>query len=141
MGPEGDTTAPPFPTEFYEEENNLPSAGVVSTENSPNMAGDDETYKIQEFNGKASDDYNTWRLSAVIALKGKGFWQLLKDKKVCSEDVKDKAAALLVNSLGDSPLRVCSSSLDELLKILELLDARYASGRTVTRISVLTSLY
>ncbi len=42
------------------------------------MAGDDDnTTKIQKFNGRASDDYNLWRSRAEISLKGKGYWQMM----------------------------------------------------------------
>jgi len=97
-------------------------------------------YKISKFGGRSTDDYNTWRMRAVIALKGKGWWSQINIEK-CPDDIKEKATALLVNALGDTALRVCSSELDEPLKMLDLLDARYASDRTSSRISLLTTLY
>lgn len=97
-------------------------------------ASEDST-KIQKFNGRHHDDYSLWRLRAEIALKGKGFWCKLQDEK-CETDVKDKASALIVGALGDAALRVCSSEIGSPLKMLELLDSRFASSRTTTRISI-----
>lgn len=65
---------------------------------------------IVKFNGKASDDFNTWRLRAVIPLKGKGYWSSLKEQD-CTLETLDKPVALVVNALGDSALRVCSQSI------------------------------
>lgn len=107
--------------------------------NSKSSANDD-VYRISKFTGKPSEDYTTWRLRAVIALKGKGFWSALQ-KKECAEDIKEKSTALIVNALGDTPLRVCSDKLDDPMGLLTLLDARYASCRTTSRVSLLTSLY
>ena len=104
------------------------------------MAGDEDTYKIQRFHGRQSDDYTTWRLRAEIALKGKGYWEQIQSRD-CKPDVKNKAAALLANALGDHPFRVCSSALDNPMEMLNLLDARYASTRAASRVSILTTLY
>jgi len=99
-----------------------------------------EDNKIQRFSGRAQDDYNLWRVRAEICLKGKGYWKQLQNED-CAEEIKEKSAAILVNALGDSAFRVCSSQVSEPLKMLELLDLRYASTRAATRISILTSVY
>jgi len=104
------------------------------------MTSSEDTYKISKFGGRTTDDYNTWRLRAVIALKGKGYWTPLQADK-CEDKIKEQATALLVNALGDIALRVCSDELENPIKMLELLDARYASSRTSSRISLLTTLY
>lgn len=93
--------------------------------------GDKEYSKIPKFSGRSQDDYNLWRLRAEIALKGKGYWkELLKND--CSDDFKKKASA--------SALRVWSSHVNDPMKMLKTLDARYASTRAATRISVLTTI-
>lgn len=141
MGPDkGESSSTPPKSTFPSESDHTAISSQGTYGGKETMAGDEDSYKIQKFTGKASDDYNTWRLRAIIALKGKGYWKQLEKEK-CTEEVKEKAAALLVNALGDSPLRVCSSSLDDPITMIELLDARYASDRAVSRISVLTSLY
>eukprot|EP00171_Calliarthron_tuberculosum_P019463 IDg19463t1 len=103
------------------------------------MAGDDDN-KIQRFHGKSTDDYNLWRIRAEVALKGKGYWTEVY-KNDCSADVKQKAAAMLTQALGDVPFRVCSAKAGNPILMLELLDKRYASTRAANRISVLTSMY
>ncbi len=103
------------------------------------MSNADE-HKIQKFHGRVTDDYNLWRHRAEIALKGKGYWSKLQQSEVPSE-VKEKASAMIVQALGDSALRVCISKIDEPLEMLELLDKRYASTRSATRISLLTAVY
>lgn len=80
------------------------------------------------------------RLRVQISLQGKGYWSQLKMES-CSTEVKEEATALLVNALGYSAFRVCISSVDNPLGILDLLDARYASKRAASRINVLTTLY
>ena len=99
-----------------------------------------EDHKIQKFDGRRKDDYNLWRIRAEIALKGKGYWSLLQVKD-CDSITKEKASAMIVNALGNSALRVCSNHVSEPMDMLATLDARYASTRATTRISVLTALY
>lgn len=99
-----------------------------------------EEHKITKFNGKATDDYNLWRIRAEIALKGQGIWSTLSAES-CTQEVKDKASSILVSALGDNAFRVCSAKVSEPLEMLSLLDKRYASQRASSRISVLTSLY
>lgn len=106
---------------------------------SKTMAGDDD-HKIQKFHGKSTDDYNLWRIRAEVALKGKGYWANVH-RNECPADVKEKAAAMLTQALGDAPFRVCSSKAGNPILMLELLDMRYASTRAASRISVLTSVY
>ncbi len=55
------------------------------------MAGDDDnTSKIQKFNGRASDDYNSWRSRAEIALKGKGYWNKMSGTDKGAEEARVK---------------------------------------------------
>eukprot|EP00171_Calliarthron_tuberculosum_P004578 IDg4578t1 len=103
------------------------------------MAGDEES-KIQKFHGRPSDDYNLWRLRAECALKGKGYWKQLQEED-CKSEIKEKAVAMIIHSLGDIPFRVCSSQISNPMSMMELLDQRYASTRSTSRISTLTTLY
>jgi len=48
---------------------------------------------------------------------------------------------MIIAALGDAPLRVIAEVDDDPAKMLNLLDARYASSRTVSRIAVQTQLY
>ena len=100
----------------------------------------DDTTKIQKFQGRQGDDNNLWRLRCEIALKGKGYWAKLSEKD-CDQDTKDKSSAMMVGALGDAALRVCSAKIGEPMQMLSLLDNRFASKRTATRISVLTAMF
>ena len=101
---------------------------------------DDRDRKLSRFNGRASDDYNLWRIRAETALRGRKLWSKL-NKEDCSEEIKDEASSILVSALGDSAFRVCSSKVNEPLEMLSLLDKRYASSRASSRISVLTCAF
>lgn len=107
------------------------------------MGGDDDAFKIPRFNGRGNDDYNLWRIRVVAALKGKGLYTKLESQSdtVCTQEVKDKASAIIVCTLGDSALRVCQNEISDPLSMLSLLDKRYAPRRAASRISVLTSVY
>ena len=100
----------------------------------------DDENKIQRFKGGRNDDYNLWRIRAVAALKWKWYYSCLQAAG-CPDTTKEKAAAILICALGDTPLRVCGEYTSDPIKILELLDACYASSRATTRILVMTSLY
>ena len=67
-----------------------------------------EDHKLQKVDGQRKDDYNRWRIRAEIALKGKGYWSLLQAKD-CDSGTREKASAMIVNSLGHSALRVGSN--------------------------------
>lgn len=75
-----------------------------------------------------------------MSLKEKSYWPNLKNKE-CDQQTKYKAEAIIAQSLGDTPLRVCSGQPYDPKEVIEMLDKRYASSRSTTRISVLTSLY
>ena len=55
--------------------------------------------------------------------------------------MKDEAASILIEALGDTALRVCRTKVYDHIAMLELLDKRYASNRAASRISLLTSLF
>lgn len=54
---------------------------------------------------------------------------------------KQKASGIIRSALGDAPLRVVIEAEDGPAKMSKLLDARYASNPTVSRISVQTQLF
>lgn len=66
-----------------------------------------------------------------------GLWSKLENVE-CDPGVKDKASPMLVSALGDTALQVWSSEIGEPIKMLEMLDNRFASNRTATQISFLT---
>ena len=53
----------------------------------------------------------------------------------------EKASGMIISALGNAPLRVVIEADDDLHRMLQLLDGRYASNRTVSRIAVQTQLF
>lgn len=53
----------------------------------------------------------------------------------------EKASGIIITALGDGPLRVVLEADDDSTRMLQLLDDRYASSRTVSRIAVQTQLF
>lgn len=104
-----------------------------------NMSNEDSN-KIQKFNTRNIDDYNLCHLRCEIAVKGNGFSSELKSKH-CDQDLKDKSSAMMVDALEDTGLRVCSAKIGELLRMLDLLDKRFASIHRATWISILLAMY
>ena len=54
---------------------------------------------------------------------------------------REKTSGIIISALGDAPLRVVMDAEDDPARMLQLLDSRYASNRTVSRISVQTQLF
>ena len=99
-----------------------------------------EDHKIQMFVSQRKDDYNLWLIRAEIARKGKCYWYLFQ-AKVCDSGQKKKGSVMFVHALGNSAPRVCSTHVSEPMDMIATLNARYASTRATTPISVLTALH
>lgn len=122
--------------------------------------------KLVRFHGKRGEDYGLWRMRLRAACRVKGVWNVVestsettlastsqeKDSQQPSSSVTasekekhleklEKASAIIISALGDAPLRVVMEADDDPSKMLRLLDARYASSRTVSRIDVATQLF
>ncbi len=98
------------------------------------------TSKFKKFRGQSNEDYRLWRLRVETALRGKDYWENVSAKG-CDKKILNRATAVIVAALGDSPFRVCASAVGDPMEMLNLLDKRYASKRTTSRISLLTSIY
>ena len=114
--------------------------------------------KIPRFHGRRGDDYGLWRLRLRAACRVKGVWDLVDPfvPTTRSSDTAgqsstpdgtklklkmEKASGMIIAALGDAPLRVVAEVDDDPAMMVKLLDARYASNRTVSRIAVQTQLY
>lgn len=110
--------------------------------------------KVPRFHGRRSDDYTLWRMRLRAACRVKGVWDAVENSTDCSSDTssqtthgtqlklkQEKASGIIISALGDAPLRVIIDADDNPSQMLKLLDARYASNRTVTRIAVQTQLF
>ena len=115
--------------------------------------------RIPRFHGRRGEDYGLWRLRLRAACRVKGVWHIVSEDtehstatssastalsdadkhKLTSK--KEKASGIIISALGDSPLRVVAEADGEPARMLALLDARYASSRTVSRIAVQTQLF
>ena len=112
--------------------------------------------KIPRFHGRRGEDYGLWRLRLRAACRVKGVWNVVDfsalstttdsttDIAVASsrhQAKREKASGIIISALGDAPLRVVLEADDDPERMLKLLDARYASNRTVSRIAVQTQLF
>ena len=113
--------------------------------------------KIPRFHGKRGEDYGLWRLRLRAACRVKGVWGVVDPTSPASSTSeattgatsegtrlflkREKASGIIISALGDAPLRVVLEADDDPERMLKLLDARYASNRTVSRIAVQTQLF
>ena len=114
--------------------------------------------KIPRFHGKRGEDYGLWRLRLRAACRVKGVWNVVEsssDSSTATDAASgetdtapsrniaklEKASGIIISALGDAPLRVVLEADDDPKRMLKLLDARYASNRTVSRIAVQTQLF
>ena len=63
---------------------------------------------------------------------------MLKD---CSEDIKEKAEAILVKGLGDAALRLSMGESPDVFNMIESIDKIFGSKRAASKIAVLTSVF
>lgn len=119
--------------------------------------------KISRFHGKRGEDYGLWRLRLRASCRVKGVWGVVDssapssstlstnedytahpDATILSSRIiskREKASGIINSALGDVPLWVVLEAYDDPGRMLELLDSRYASNRTVSRIAVQTQLF
>lgn len=116
--------------------------------------------KIPFFHGRRGEHYGTWRLRLRAACRLKGVWDVVESLSTLSDSSttttattqcqlhssrnivkKEKASRIIISALHDSPLRVVLEADDDTKRMFKLLDARYASIRTISRISVQTQLF
>ena len=58
-----------------------------------------------------------------------------------TEEEKDQAAAIVVNAIGDTPLRVCQHNVKDALGMLRPLDERFSSTRLSSKVACLTAVF
>lgn len=55
--------------------------------------------------------------------------------------MKDEGDSILVSAFGDSAFRASSSKVEDPLEMLKLIDKRFASTRSSSRISIVTNMF
>lgn len=123
--------------------------------------GNSSGLSISRLHGKRVEDYGLWRMRLKALCRLKRVWEVVQKPKTSSSDATampsfsistpenqdsasekvEKASAIIILALGHAPLRVVMEAEDDLARMLQLLDARYASSRTVSRIAVQTQLF
>lgn len=123
--------------------------------------------KIRRIHGKRNADYSLWHMRLRAAGWVKGDLDVVAKKKTATNvqrvssssdtasssqqpkssstshdrEKQEKVSAPKIFALGDAPLRVAMDAEDDPVRVLEQLDARYASNRTISKIAVQTQLF
>ena len=118
---------------------------------------------LPRFDGKPSSDYHLWQLRLLAILESKDLSVCVKYDSSSSivetnttetmrdgtpgtlvllptEEQNRKAAAIIINGLGDKPLRVVSNYTKDPQVMLQKLRERYASTKLSTRMSLMSEL-
>lgn len=98
---------------------------------------------IEKFHGKAGEDFNLWAARAEAALNAKDVGDMLSFDALASDDVDDDtrkscatACAVLIQGLGDKPLRLCLPEKSNPYRMWNKLQERYAVSNTATRVQL-----
>lgn len=111
---------------------------------------DREIVRVEKFNGERSQDFELWAIRLMATLEGKDYFGVVNGldgipADECSEEYAvyatkvRKARAIIVNALGDKPLRavqLCETPAEMWRKLYE----RYAGKTVANQLSVLTTL-
>ena len=116
------------------------------------------TTALTRFDGKPSSDFGIWELRLIAALKSRGLAHCV-DKhhkghsstsyasssssapKVPTKEDKEKASTVIIEALGDRPLRIVSALTEDPRAMMKKLRNRYASASVISKSSILAELY
>ena len=98
-----------------------------------------EKAKLKVFDGKREDNYTLWRKRAELALQSEGYWEEAQKEKP-DKAMLQKAAAIIVNGLGDTAFQICDTLVPDVMKMLAALDERYASKRATSQIAIIDTI-
>ena len=107
----------------------------------------EDNKKIFKFFGKPGEDYQLWAARTQAALYAKDVGEVIENdvlsegevdtelqKKICS------ACAVIIQGLGDKPLRLCLADRSDPFKMWKRLRERYAVSNTATRVQLQSKL-
>lgn len=114
------------------------------------MSGEEtQFFKVEKFSGKRGDDFPLWKMRMQVALSSKGLYDAVGPLEQAAagetaevqEARKAKALMLIVNSLGDMPLRaVMAEAADCPRKMWAKLESRYASTSETAHLTVASNI-
>lgn len=109
----------------------------------------EDNKKIYKFYGKLGEDFHLWAARTDAAMKSKEVYcpiesdLLLDGMDSLSGEMKKAIAdscALVIQGLGDRPLRLCLGDKDDPFRIWRRLRDRYAVSNTATRVQLQSKL-
>lgn len=108
----------------------------------------DEGKRIHKFFGKAGEDFQLWEARTEAALEAKDVLRVVSTdvygngEGISEEDRQaiGKARAILIQGLGDKPLRLCLSEKLNTYKMWLKLRERYVVSNIVTRVQLQAKL-
>ena len=107
--------------------------------------------RLHKFNAKHGENFNLWSLRFQALLESKNLLDVITSDPLerttfCELGIESKsqlpkAKSLLMQSLGDKPLRTVAGEKKNPYKMYENLQDRYATQKTATRVQLQTELY
>ena len=110
----------------------------------------DSKTTLTPFDGKPTSDFMIWELRIIAALKCKGLLHCVDKTYSVSgnpptrppnELESEKASILIIEALGDRPLRIVSNLTEDPRAMLNKLRERYAPTSALTKSTVLAELH
>ena len=107
----------------------------------------EESRRIFKFEGEPEEDFNLWMARTEAALQDKGAWDVVESDTVGNATVGNplsdevtktvaKARAVIMQGLGDSPIRLCLQNKDNPHAMWKLLKERYAVVNVATKVQL-----
>ena len=107
----------------------------------------EEGKRVYKFYGKQGEDFHLWTARTEAALEAKEVLDVVTVDLLSSAEISDelskkisKARAIIIQGLGDRPLRLCLSVKTDPYKIWSKLRDRYAVSNTATKVQLQTRL-
>jgi gag-polypeptide of LTR copia-type len=99
-------------------------------------------FTLPSFDGKLSSDFHLWQLRLQAILESKSIWYVIEPTPTSVSSAEDnrKAAAIIINGLGDKPLRSVSAHTKEPQTMVKRLREPYASTKLSTLMSLMAEL-
>lgn len=108
----------------------------------------EDSKKIYTFYGKAGEDYHLWCARTQAALESKALLEMIRHDALMEHENPDEpllqkvetARAVIIQGLGNRPLRLCLAVKENLYLIWKRLKDRYAVSNTATKVQLKAKL-